>query len=59
MHVDGCRDTVLAQGLADHRADREVRHVVIVHHIEVDQISARCEHGVHFFAQTGEVRGKD
>jgi hypothetical protein len=46
VHVDGRRDPVLAQCRADERPDREVRHVMIVHHIKVHEVRASGEHGV-------------
>ena len=59
MHVDRRGDTVLAQRLAHHRADGQVRHVVIVHHVEVHEVGAGSQHGVDFLAQAGEVGGQD
>src|SRR3546814_10307339 len=38
MHVDRRADAELAQRLADRRAERQVRHVMIVHHVEVDDV---------------------
>ena len=45
VHVDRRLDAVLAQRLAHQRADGEVRHVVVVHHVEVDEVGAGGEHG--------------
>ncbi|MNE20922.1 hypothetical protein D3C80_1140650 [compost metagenome] len=59
VHVDGCRHAVLAQGGADHRADRQVGNVVVVHDIEMHDIGAGGENVVDFFAQASEIRGKD
>ena len=59
MNIDGRCNTMPAQRLADQRPDCEVGHIVIVHHVEVNQIGTRREHGVHFFTQTSKVRGKD
>ena len=63
VDIDRRSDAMLAQGLADQRANGEVRHVVIVHHIEMHPVSTRRQHGIHFFAQTskigGENRGRD
>ncbi|MNS76860.1 hypothetical protein D3C72_1104170 [compost metagenome] len=59
VHVDRRGDAVLAQRLADHRADGQVRHVVVVHHIEMDPIGASGQDVVDFFAQAGEVGRED
>ena len=47
MHVDGRRHAVVPQRLADHGADGEVGHVVIVHHVEVHDVRARRQHIIH------------
>ena len=39
--VDGRRDAVLAQCLADDGAHREIRHVMVIHYVEMDKIRAR------------------
>ena len=59
VHVDGRRDAVLAQGLANERADGQVRHVMVVHHVEVHDVGAGLEDVVHLLAQPGEVGGED
>ena len=59
VHVDRRGDAVLAQRLADQRADGQVRHVVVVHHVEVHPVGAGGQHRIDFLAQPGEVRGKD
>ena len=59
VHVDRRGDAVLAQRLAHQRADGEIRHVVIVHHVEVDQVGAGSEHRLHFLAEAREVGGED
>ena len=46
VHVDGRRDAVLAQGRADHGADGQVRDVVVVHDVEVDDVRAGRERRV-------------
>src|SRR5690606_8726366 len=50
---------VLAQRLADQWADREVRHVVVVHHVEMHEVGAGRDHRVHLLAQPREIRGQD
>ncbi|MDT4859926.1 hypothetical protein FQZ97_944580 [compost metagenome] len=59
VHVDRRGDAVLAQRRADHRADGQVGHVVVVHHVEVDDVRPGGEHLVDFLAQAGEVGGKN
>ena len=59
MHVDRRGDAVLAQRLAHQRADGEVGHVVVVHHVEVHPVGAGREHAVHVLAQPGEIGGED
>jgi hypothetical protein len=59
VYVDGSLDTVFAQCLTNHRPDGEIRHVVIVHHIEVNDVSAGLDDGIDFLAQPGKVGGQD
>jgi len=59
MDVDRRGDAMLAQRLAHQRADGEIGHVVIVHHVEVDDVGAGGEHVVDFLAQPGKVGGQD
>ena len=59
VHVDGGGDAVVAQGLADHGADGQVGHVMVVHHVEMDHIGAGRQHRVALFPKTGKVGGKD
>ena len=59
MHIDGRGHAVFAQRLADHGANRQVRHIVVVHHIEVNDVGASGEHGIDFGAKAGKVRRKD
>src|SRR5262245_145636 len=55
VHVDRRLDAVLAQRLAHERADREIRHVVVVHYVEVDEIRAGRYDRVHLFAEPREI----
>ena len=55
VHVDRRGNTVLAQRLADQRADREIRHIMIVHHVEMHDVRAGGKHVLHFFAQASEI----
>jgi hypothetical protein len=45
--------------LADQRADGQVRHVMIVHHVKMDPVGARLHHRAHFLPQPREVSGQD
>ena len=55
MHVDGRLDAVAAQRLADQRTDGEIGHVVVVHHVEVDDVRTRLQHRPYLLAQAGEI----
>ena len=59
VDVDAGGDAVVAKRLAHQRADRQVRDVVVVHHVEVNEVGAGGEHCVYLFAETGEIRRKD
>ena len=59
MHVDRRLHAVLAERLAHQRADREIRHVMVVHDVEVNQIGAGREHRIHLFAEPREVGGQN
>ena len=41
MNIDGSGDTKITQGFAHHRPNRQVGHVVVVHHIEMHPIGTR------------------
>ncbi len=49
----------LRKRLADQRTDREVRDVVVVHHVEVNPVGAGREHGLALGAEAREIRGQD
>src|SRR5690606_10718945 len=51
MDVDGGLEAVITQRLAHHGADGQVRHVMIVHHVEVDNVGTRRQHGVNVLTQ--------
>jgi hypothetical protein len=40
---------------ADERADGQVGHVMVVHHVEVNPVGAGADDLHHFFAEPGEV----
>ena len=47
------------QRFADHRSDGQIRHVVVVHHVEVDPVGAGGDHILDLVTQTGEVGRQD
>jgi hypothetical protein len=52
----GALTPCLAQRLAHHRPDGEIRHVVVVHDVEMDPIGAGGEHRVHLLARGARNR---
>jgi hypothetical protein len=57
--IDAFAVEVSSERLADWRPDRQIRHVVIVHDVEVDQVGAGLDDGTHLFAETGEIGGQN
>ena len=55
VHVYWHRHAVLPERLAYQRADREVRDVMVVHYVEVDDLSAGFDYGINLLAQPSEV----
>ena len=43
----------------DRRPDRDVRHEMTVHHIDMDPVGAGGGDGADFFAEIGEIGGQD
>ena len=41
------------------RADGQIRDVVVVHHVEMDQIGASRDHRTHLFAEAREIGGEN
>src|SRR5690606_36280710 len=52
------RRGVGADCFAHHGADRQIRHVMVVHYIEVDPVSAGIHDIADFFSKAGEIGGK-
>ena len=50
VHIDIGGDAILAQGGTNHRSDREIRHIVIIHDIEMYNIGSCIEHRVDLFS---------
>ena len=48
-----------AECLHHGRADREVRHEMAIHHVDVDPVRARFVDRAHFLAELREVGGQD
>ncbi|MNC89932.1 hypothetical protein D3C83_59490 [compost metagenome] len=44
-----------ANRLAYQRADRQVGHVMVVHHVEMHEVGAGGDHVLHFLAQPGKI----
>mmetsp|Transcript_14893 Transcript_14893/g.37521 ORF Transcript_14893/g.37521 Transcript_14893/m.37521 type:complete len:275 (-) Transcript_14893:25-849(-) len=59
VDIDGGGDTVVAKGLADHRSDCQVRNVVVVHDIKVNNIGSGLQHVVDLGTEAGEISRKD
>jgi len=59
VDVDWRADAVVAQRFANKRTDRQVRHEVIVHDIEMHDIRTCFENRFDVFAQPREVGGKN
>ena len=55
VHVDRCLDPVTAQRLAHQRTDGEIRHVMVVHHVEVNQVCTRLEHRIDLIPEAREI----
>src|SRR5215469_4320200 len=58
MHVDRHAGDGLDR-LAYQRADGEIGDVMVVHHVEVNQVSAGGDYGADFLAQASEVGGEN
>ena len=54
MDVDRDRDMRSDRG-TDHRTDGQVGHVMVVHHVEMDEIGTRFLHGTDLLAKSGKV----
>jgi hypothetical protein len=55
VDVDRRIDAVVAERLADERTDRQVRHEMIVHDVEMHDFRAGIEHVSDVLAEPGEV----
>src|SRR6266702_2692346 len=58
MHVNRLGD-IGSDRLADERANREVRDIVIVHYVEMDEVGARLQHVCDLLAQPSEIGGEN
>ena len=59
VHVYGCGYTVIAQCFTDHRPNSQIGHIVIIHHIKMNDIGTRFEYRVNLFAETGKIGGQN
>ena len=63
MDIDHSRRTVLVgmrpQRLADQRTDGQIWNIMIVHHIEMDEIRPRFQDVLYLLSQAREIRRKD
>ena len=55
MHVDGGGNTVFAQGFQHHRADGQVRHIVVVHDVKMHDIRTSSQHFRGVLTQAGKI----
>ena len=58
MNVDGRHYTVLAQCLAYHRADRQIGYIMIVHDIEMDNVSTGSQDRIDLFPKARKIGRK-
>ena len=56
MHINR-HGGIRLQRCADHRAESQVRHIMIVHHVEMNQIGSRFDNFRYFLTQTGKIGG--
>ena len=54
MDVDRDRDMRADRG-ADHRTDGEIGHVMVIHHVEMDEIGTSILYRTDLFAKPGKV----
>ena len=59
MDIDIGGYAVLAQCLTHQGTDGQVRYVVIIHYVEVHDISTRCQDVIYLFAKTREISRKN
>jgi hypothetical protein len=55
VYVDRCFDAVVSQRIANHRADRQVGHEVVIHDIKMDDVSACVQDSFDIFTQSSEI----
>ena len=57
MHVNR-RRSARANGFANQRPNRQIGHIMVVHHVKVNPVGARGDDVGHLLAQLGEVGRK-
>ena len=58
VHVDRNIDQWMNRR-ADHRSDGEIRHIVVVHHVEMDEVGTGLHDSGNLRAKAGEIRGEN
>ena len=58
MYIDrhGC---IRFQSRANHRAEGQIRHIMIVHHVKMNQIRTGADNFGNLFAQAGKISGQN
>ena len=64
MHVNGygaavCLDGMGFERLANHWAKAQVGHVMVVHDVKMNPVSAGRDNGFEFVPQTGKIGGQN
>ena len=55
VNIDRRFDAVVPQGVTNQRSNRQVRHEMIIHHVEMHDVGASIQYGVDVIAQAGEI----
>ena len=55
VYVDRGGNAIVTQRLEHHRTDGQVRNVVVIHHVEMDDIRASRESFGSVFTQAGKI----
>ena len=58
VHINGCRHAMVAQRLTYHRPNSQVRHVMVIHNVEMNHIGAGRQHVINLLAQPRKVSGE-
>ena len=55
VDIDRCGNPVFSKGLTNHWPNGQIRNVMVVHHIEMDQVCAGLEHGIHLLTKPRKI----